>query len=311
MPVNLRRTWPIPSLVRQLKLYGLPQAEFTAARNARAKELRKDDPELAATVAALPKPSAAAAALNELVREDPSEARALIQSGKRLREAQEAAVAGKRGADLQKAIEEHRSALDRVQRDLRRRKLSGATLDKAVKTLRVASVDPELQPLLERGTLHEDLTAAGFGLDPGHRPGGAKARITPARRRRTGRAGQARQKARERLQAARAALTEAKRAARKAEAETEGGGAARRVCAAGGRARDGGSGARSGVCRRRLMQARSRPSRARCRRDRRGTAAAAARRRRRRSPSPVGARRTARRSRGRVGPSRAGRRRTG
>ena len=38
----------------QLKLYGLPQAEFTAARNARAKELRKDDPELAATVAALP-----------------------------------------------------------------------------------------------------------------------------------------------------------------------------------------------------------------------------------------------------------------
>ena len=201
------------------KLYGLPPSEFTAARNARAKELRKDDPELAAAVAALPKPSVAAAALNELVREDPSEARALIQSGKRLRQAQEAAVTGKRGADLQTAIEEHRSALDRVQRDLRRRKLSGATLDKAVKTLRVASVDPELQPLLERGTLHEDLTASGFGLDPGIIPAGGTRR--PAKREAPDRAAQAkrREEAREQLQAARAALAEAKRAARKAESE--------------------------------------------------------------------------------------------
>jgi hypothetical protein len=201
----------------KLTLYGLPRADFTAARNARAKELRKDDPELAGTVAALPKPSVAAAALNELVREDPSEARALIQSGKRLRQAQEAAVAGKRGADLTGAIEEHRSALDRVQRDLRRRKLSGPTLDKAAQTIRVASVDPELQPLLERGTLYEDLTAAGFGLDPGLVPAKRKraAQSTPARAAQEKR----RDKARERLEAARAALTEAKRAARKAEAE--------------------------------------------------------------------------------------------
>ena len=208
-----------PIAREKLKLYGLPQAEFTAARNARAKKLKKDDPELAAAIAALPKPSVAAAALNELVREDPSEARALIQSGKRLRQAQEAAVAGKRGADLQQAIEEHRSALDRVQRDLRRRKLSGATLDKAVKTLRVASVDPELQPLLERGTLHEDLTSAGFGLDPGIVPAGRKRE--PAARKAPDRAAQEKKKqeARERLQEARAALTEAKRAAKEAEAE--------------------------------------------------------------------------------------------
>jgi hypothetical protein len=148
------------------KLYGLPLSKFTAARNERAKELKKDDPELAASVAGLPKPSVAAAALNELVREDPSEVRALIQSGKRLRQAQEAAVSGKKGADLTAAIQEHRGALDRVQRDLRRRKLSGPTLEKALQTLRVTSVDPELQPLLERGILHEDLTASGFGLDP-------------------------------------------------------------------------------------------------------------------------------------------------
>ena len=208
-----------PLAREQLKLYGLPQAEFTAARNARAKELRKRDPELAATVAALPKPTAAAAALNELVREDPSEARALIQSGKRLRQAQEAAVAGKRGADLTKAIGEHRAALDRMQRDLRRRKLTGATVDKAAKTLRVASVDPDLQPLLERGTLYEDLTASGFGLDPGIVPTGQ--RRDSGARKAPDRAAQDKQrkKARERLQAARAALTEAKRIAKKADAE--------------------------------------------------------------------------------------------
>ena len=80
-------------LVRETqKLYGLPLSQFTAARNARAKTLRKSDPELAAAVAALPKPSVAAGALNELVHEDPSEVRALVQSGKRLRQAQEAAV---------------------------------------------------------------------------------------------------------------------------------------------------------------------------------------------------------------------------
>ena len=149
------------------KLYRLPLSEFTAARNARAKVLKQDDPELAAAVAGLPKPSVSAAALNELVREDPSEVRALIQSGKRLRQAQEAAVSGKKGADLNAAIKEHRAALDRVQRDLRRRKLSGPTIEKAMQTLRVTSVDPELQPLLERGILHQDLTASGFGLDPG------------------------------------------------------------------------------------------------------------------------------------------------
>ena len=134
-------------------------------------------------MAALPKPSVAAAALNELLREDPSEVRALIQSGKRLRQAQEAAVSGKKGADLNAAIQEHRAALDRVQRDLRRRKLSGATLEKAIKTLRVTSVDPELQPLLERGILHEDLTASGFGLDPGlvpARPKQPRQRAKPA-----------------------------------------------------------------------------------------------------------------------------------
>jgi hypothetical protein len=199
------------------RLYGLPLSDFTAARNARAKALKRDDPELAAAVSRLPKPTLAAAALNELVREDPSEVRALIQSGKRLRQAQEAAVAGKKGPDLNEAVQEQRAALDRVQRDLRRRKLSGPTLEKAIKTLRVVSVDPELQPLLERGILHEDLTASGFGLDPGLVPARPKQPARPAKKAAPPKAPPPKPKPdpklRENLKAAKSALAEAEKRA--------------------------------------------------------------------------------------------------
>jgi hypothetical protein len=209
------------ALVRETqKLYGLPLSKFTAVRNARAKELKQDDPELATAVSALPKPSVAAAALNELVREDPSEVRALIQSGKRLRQAQEAAVVGKKGADLNAAIQEHRGALDRVQRDLRRRKLSGPTVEKALQTLRVTSVDPELQPLLERGILHEDLAASGFGLDPSLLPARPKQRAAAAKP-----APKAKPKPdpelRAKLQAAEAELARAEKRAEQALADLE------------------------------------------------------------------------------------------
>jgi hypothetical protein len=214
-------------LVRESqKLYALPLSEFTAARNARAKELKQKDPELAAAVAALPKPSVAAGALNELVHEDPSEVRALIQSGKRLRQAQEAAVSGKKGADLNEAIKEHRGALDRVQRDLRRRKLSGPTIEKATQTLRVASLDPELWQLLERGLLHEDLAASGFGLDPAlvparprQRPKSAAKKPAPPKPDQG--AEKRKLEARERLREAKAALAEAEKRARAAERELE------------------------------------------------------------------------------------------
>jgi hypothetical protein len=208
-------------LVRETeKLYGLPSAEFTAARNARAKALKQDDPELSAAVAKLPKPSVAAAALNELVREDPSEIRALVQSGKRLHSAQENAVKGK-GVDLDSAIREHREALDRVQRDLRKRKLTGATLDKATRTLRVASLDPDLHPLLERGILHEDLTAAGFGLDPGIVPARRPAKKAAKPKEDRAEKQRRRREAEARLREAEAALADAERAAKTAQREVE------------------------------------------------------------------------------------------
>jgi hypothetical protein len=209
-------------LVRETaKLYALPASEFTAARNARAKALKGDDPDLAAAVAKLPKPSVAAAALNGLVHEDPSEVRALVQSGKRLRAAQESAVMGKR-VDLDAAILEHREALERVQRDLRQRKLSGQTLERAVRTLRVASLDPELHPLLERGLLHEDLEASGFGLDPGLVPARPPARKAPAKAKPKDDAkARRRREAEARLHEAEAALAEAEERAKAARRELD------------------------------------------------------------------------------------------
>lgn len=209
-----------PLLRETEKLYGLPVAEFTPARNARAKELRKDDPELAAAVGKLPKPSVAAAAVNELVREDPSEVRALVQAGKRLRAAQERAVQG-RSAGLNAAVREHRDALERVQRDLRRRKLSGQTLERATRTLRVASLDPALHPLLERGVLHEDVEAAGFGLDPGIVPARPAGRKRPAPKPKDDAKAHRRREAQAQLREAEAALEAAQRRAKAALREVE------------------------------------------------------------------------------------------
>ena len=128
-------------------------------------------------------------------------------------------MSGKKGADLNEAIKEHRIALDRVQRDLRRRKLSGPTVDKATQTLRVASLDPELWPLLERGLLHEDLSASGFGLDPGIVPARPKGRpapkaAAPAKPKPDKKADEKRKReANERLREAKSALAEAEKQA--------------------------------------------------------------------------------------------------
>jgi len=203
------------------KLYALPPEEFTAARNDRAKALRKDEPDRAAELAKLPKPTAAAAAINRIARDDPSEVRALVQAGKALRSAQEAAVAGKSGGAVAEAAREHREAVERVRREARRLDVSAQTLERVTATLRAASIDPELQPLLERGLLAREQEAAGFGLDPSLVAAGAQAK--PARKPSAKARGdddrERRAQARAELKAAQERLTEAKRAAATAERE--------------------------------------------------------------------------------------------
>ena len=212
-------------LVRETqKLYGLPLSQFTAARNARAKALKqKGEEELAAAIAAVPKPSVAAGALNELVHEDPSEVRALVQSGKRLRQAQEAAVSGKKGADLNEAIKEHRVALERVQRDLRRRKLSAADA-------RQGDADPARRVARPRSLAVARTRPAARGSDlvrlrhrPRARAGGAEEARRPkaAPPKQDKRAEERRRRAERKLADAEQALAEAQRGAERALKDVE------------------------------------------------------------------------------------------
>jgi hypothetical protein len=72
------------------ELYGLPPEDFTAVRNARAKEARKSgDRDLGEQVRRLRKPTTGAWLLNMLAREHPDELGRLLRLGEDLREAQE------------------------------------------------------------------------------------------------------------------------------------------------------------------------------------------------------------------------------
>ena len=72
------------------RLYAGPATGFVAERNARSKAARGDgDRDLAARIAALPKPSASAALVNRLAREDRDGLDRLLALGAELREAQQ------------------------------------------------------------------------------------------------------------------------------------------------------------------------------------------------------------------------------
>ncbi len=200
------------------KLYALPETDYTKARNARAKELRSADPELAAAVAKLPKPSRPVATINHLAHEDPSEIRALIQSGKRLRKLQEDAVRGtSQPSGFAAATAEFREALERVQRQARARGLTDALLVRVASTLRAAALDPELQPLLERGVLAEEPDPAGFAFDPSLVP--ASPTPAPAKKRKADNAKLKR--AHQRVEAAKKTSDDAEQALARARAALE------------------------------------------------------------------------------------------
>jgi hypothetical protein len=89
------------------KLYQLPLADFTAARNALAKTLKGEQ---AATVKRLEKPTLVPWAVNQLYWRERKTFDRLMASGRALRAAQIAALKGK-SADLREATAEHREVL--------------------------------------------------------------------------------------------------------------------------------------------------------------------------------------------------------
>ncbi|MFL6200680.1 MAG: hypothetical protein ACJ76J_16010, partial [Thermoanaerobaculia bacterium] len=91
------------------RLYGLPLGEFTAARNALAKQLRKDgDKEGSEEVAALPKPTVSAWAVNHLFTTNSERMEELLASGERARKALHSILSGGDPGALRDAIQEAR-----------------------------------------------------------------------------------------------------------------------------------------------------------------------------------------------------------
>jgi hypothetical protein len=149
------------------ELYGLPLEEFTAARNALAKEVgRQGDKAGAAEIKRLPKPSKTAWALNQLARRDAAAVEELLESGERLRAAQQQALEG----DASRLREATRAEQDQVNRlvDAALAILGadgGAAEERIRRTLRAAANDPDVGELLRRGRLVADVETSGFGLD--------------------------------------------------------------------------------------------------------------------------------------------------
>ena len=152
------------------QLYCAAPDQFVAERNALAKELRADGRRAEAdAVAKLPKPAVAAWAVNQVVRSNRKELRALFKAGDKVLGVQDRAVAGKaKGAQLRDAIAAQREALaplaDAAAGLLTARGafLGQQAVDAAVETFHAAAVDREARPQVERARLERPLRLAGL-----------------------------------------------------------------------------------------------------------------------------------------------------
>jgi hypothetical protein len=168
-------------------LYRSPLAEFTAARNQLARELRRDGArERAEQVKGLRKPSVAAWTLNQLRRRHPKLVDGLLDAGLRLREAQEQLLAeGERGrlrtasAHERQLVGETVQAAEAVLREAGHA-VSAQLHNKLWETTHAAAVDPELGERLRRGRLDEDRQISDLGLIGGVNLAGLTSSASPA-----------------------------------------------------------------------------------------------------------------------------------
>ena len=153
------------------QLYGLPPGEFTAARDALVKRLRADKQrELAGEVKALRRPTLAAWALNQVVRNRREDVDELLAAGEQLREAQEQLVAGGDRSGFQQAAARERELVAKLARDAAAlaaeagEGTSQGLEEKLIATLHAAALDEETAAELGAGrVLRERQAVAGFG----------------------------------------------------------------------------------------------------------------------------------------------------
>src|SRR3954471_6049462 len=163
-PCRMAGNRTLPTMVDEAdELYGLPDAEFTAARDALAKRLRAEKRrEDADAVKALRRPSVAAGAINRAVREHGADE--VLAAGEALREAHEALLSGSGDAKaVREATERERAAVRDFARVALGEDASEATEEKVRATLHAASVDDDVREALIAGRLER---GAGAGADP-------------------------------------------------------------------------------------------------------------------------------------------------
>jgi hypothetical protein len=150
------------------RLYGLPLEEFVRERDQAARAARKAGRrEEAEALARVRKPPIAAWAINRLARDRRRDVDLLLDSGKRLLDAQRAVLEGKERTELDQA----RSSLDRAvarlvgaAKVLLEGRASDTTLGKIDETLRLAAISEEGREHLARGTFQETMQGTGWDL---------------------------------------------------------------------------------------------------------------------------------------------------
>jgi hypothetical protein len=144
------------------RLYELPLDEFTAARNALAKETGD------ASVKQLKKPSVPAWAVNQLARRREVDLRRLLRAGEKLEEAQKEALRGGSQSAFERARSDERDAV-RLLRTAAAEVLrdgghpaSDQSLERIAQTLRAGAATEEGRAALRTGRLTDDIEPQGF-----------------------------------------------------------------------------------------------------------------------------------------------------
>jgi len=149
------------------ELYGLPLAEFTPARDARAKALKGTD--LAPRVKALRKPSTAAWVVNLLVRRESGQVDQVLEVGRALREAQQQ-MAGEQLRELTRQRRQLTAAVTTQARQVAREegnRVTDAVADQVEATLTAAMVDEQCALAVRSGLLVQALATTGLdAADP-------------------------------------------------------------------------------------------------------------------------------------------------
>ncbi len=147
-------------------LYALDHSEFTAARDALAKELRTDDRALSARVKGLPKPSVAAWVVNLLVRREGEQVDQVLAVGAALRQAQ-ADLAGEELRALTRQRRQVTAALTTRARALAKEagyRVTESVAEQVEATLTAALLDVAAGEAVRSGLLVSAM--ATTGVDP-------------------------------------------------------------------------------------------------------------------------------------------------